>query len=119
MKSMSILFVGDTTPFLTTAARRDAFRELGLPVETIDPRDFVQSPHRLLTSLAFWTLLTPSVQAYLISAQGQIRGSRTSTIAGTKDGNGTNRFRCHGSPLISDRPSSNPYSPILRSQPLC
>jgi hypothetical protein len=59
--SFRILFIGDMTPYLTTAVRRDAFLELGLPVETIDPTSIVRSPGRLAWALTYRTLLTPGV----------------------------------------------------------
>ncbi len=60
MPTLRILFVGDVTPFLTTAARRDAFLALGCDVETLDPTRFA-GPGRFAARLAFWTLLAPSV----------------------------------------------------------
>jgi hypothetical protein len=62
--TLSILFVGDTTPYLTTAARRDAFVALGHRVETLDQRDFVTSSNRWMTRATFWSLLTPQVFAF-------------------------------------------------------
>jgi hypothetical protein len=49
------------TPYLTTAARRDAFLELGYPVETIDPTPIVRRPGTLPWAFTYRTLLTPGV----------------------------------------------------------
>jgi spore maturation protein CgeB len=61
LQSVRILFIGDMTPYLTTAARRDAFLELGFPVETIDPTPIVRPPGAFAWALAYRTLLTPGV----------------------------------------------------------
>jgi len=55
-----ILFVGDLTPYLTTAARRDALLELGYEIESIDQTPFIQ---RRFSALTYRTLLTPAVFA--------------------------------------------------------
>jgi hypothetical protein len=60
VRPLRIFFVGDVAPFLTTAARRDAFLALGHEVQTLDPTRFAGSG-RLAARLAFWTLRTPSV----------------------------------------------------------
>jgi hypothetical protein len=61
MYPFRILFIGDMTPYLTTAARHDAFLELGLTLETIDPTPLVR-PHGVLAwALTYRTLLTPGV----------------------------------------------------------
>jgi len=49
------------TPYLTTAARRDAFLALGHPVETIDPMPIVRPSGALPWALAYRTLRTPGV----------------------------------------------------------
>jgi spore maturation protein CgeB len=59
-----ILFIGDLAPYLTTAARRDALLEQGFPVESVDQRHEVASPSRLISALAYRTLLTPGVFAF-------------------------------------------------------
>jgi len=59
-----ILFVGALTPYLTTAARRDALVELGFPVESVDPERFVGGSSPLISALAYRTLLTPGVFAF-------------------------------------------------------
>lgn len=64
MTALSILFVGDTTPFLTTSARRDAFVELGHRVETVDQVDFVTAKNRWVTRANFWSMRTPAVYAF-------------------------------------------------------
>ena len=64
MTALSILFVGETTPYLTTAARRDAFIALGHRVVTVDQRDFVDSQQRWMTRATFWSLRTPPVFAF-------------------------------------------------------
>ena len=58
---MRVLFIGDLASFQTTEARRDAFLELGVPLEAIDQRQLLgtSSPR-----LSFWTLLTPGVFAF-------------------------------------------------------
>jgi hypothetical protein len=56
-----ILFVGDLTPYLTTAARRDALLELGFEIESIDQVPFIRDGFS--PALAYRTLLTPSVFA--------------------------------------------------------
>jgi len=63
LERFRILFVGQLTPYLTTAARRDALVELGFPVESIDQMQFVQSPSALVSALTYRTLLTPGVFA--------------------------------------------------------
>ncbi len=64
MQRLRILFVGDLTPYLTTAARRDAFVELGFPVDSIDQRHFLAGGSRLASAIAYRTLLTPGVFAF-------------------------------------------------------
>jgi hypothetical protein len=59
-----ILFVGDLTPYLTTAARHDALVDLGFPVESIDPMRFIRSRSRVISALAYRSLLTPGVFAF-------------------------------------------------------
>lgn len=61
--AIRILFIGDTSPYLTTAARRDAFLELGYPLEAVDQRA-VRSGSRLLDLLAITTLRTPRVFSF-------------------------------------------------------
>jgi len=56
-----ILFIGEMTPYLTTAARRDALLELGYSVETIDPMPIVRRPYALPFTLTYRTLLTQGV----------------------------------------------------------
>jgi spore maturation protein CgeB len=76
LNALTILFVGDTTPYLTTAARRDAFVSLGQRVETVDQRHFVGSPSRWMTRATFWSLLTPAVFAFnraLLDAAERVR----------------------------------------------
>ena len=63
MEPFRILFVGDQTPYLTTAARRDALKDLGFPIESIDPSPFVHDGP-LVSALAHRTLLTPGVFAF-------------------------------------------------------
>jgi hypothetical protein len=63
LERFRILFVGELTPFLTTAARRDALVELGFPIESIDHMAFVRRPSALLSALTYRTLLTPGVFA--------------------------------------------------------
>lgn len=59
-----ILFVGDLTPYLTTAARRDALIDLGFPVESIDPSRFIAGGGPLHSAIAHRSLLTPGVFAF-------------------------------------------------------
>ena len=61
---LSILFVGDTAPYLTTRARRDAFLELGHDVTTVDQTHYVTTGSRWMTRANFWTLRTPAVYAF-------------------------------------------------------
>lgn len=63
MERPRILFVGDLTPYLTTRARRDAFLELGFPVESIDQMPYIRSARPLVSALTYRTLLTPGVFA--------------------------------------------------------
>ena len=58
---MRVLFIGPIAPFQTTEARRDAFLELGVPLEVIDQQPFLAASNPRLT---FWTLLTPGVFAF-------------------------------------------------------
>jgi hypothetical protein len=58
---MRVLFVGDIAPYQTTEARRDAFIELGVPLEAVDQRALLAGSDPRLT---FWTLLTPGVFAF-------------------------------------------------------
>ena len=64
MERFRILFVGDQTPYLTTAARRDALIELGFPLESVDPTSFIHGGPRWTWPLAHRTLLTPGVFAF-------------------------------------------------------
>src|SRR5262249_9678422 len=64
LERFRILFVGDLSPYLTTAARRDALIELGVPVESIDSRAFGASRSRLVTAIAYRSLLTPGIFAF-------------------------------------------------------
>ena len=64
MERFRILFVGDQTPYLTTAARRDALIELGFPLESIDPSRFILDGSPSVAALAYRTLLTPGVFAF-------------------------------------------------------
>ena len=76
MKPLSILFVGETTPFLTTVARRDALIGFGHTVETIDQYHYVNSDTRWLQRLTFWSLLTPPVFAFnrdLLAAADRVK----------------------------------------------
>jgi hypothetical protein len=52
------------TPYLTTLARRDAFLELGFPVESVDSNRFLRSSSALLSAFTYRTLLTPGVFAF-------------------------------------------------------
>jgi spore maturation protein CgeB len=64
LERFRILFVGHLTPYLTTAARRDALLELGFPVESIDQVRYVSRPSKLISWLTYRTLLTPDVFAF-------------------------------------------------------
>ena len=63
MERFRILFVGEQTPYLTTAARRDALIELGFPLESIDPGRFLAGGS-WSSALSHRTLLTPGVFAF-------------------------------------------------------
>lgn len=63
MDRFRILFVGDVSPYLTTAARRDALIELGFPVESVDQASLAR-PSRLVSALTYRTLRTPGVYAF-------------------------------------------------------
>lgn len=64
MERHRILFVGSLTPYLTTAARHDALVEMGFPVESVDPTNFVRGASPLASAIAYRTLLTPGVFAF-------------------------------------------------------
>jgi hypothetical protein len=64
VSSPRILFVGSIAPFLTTAARLDAMRELGLTVEELNQDPFIRSNSRALNKLAFLSLRTPGTFAF-------------------------------------------------------
>ena len=64
MDRFSILFVGDVSPYLTTAARRDALSELGFPVESVDQRASLATDSPIVSALTYRTLRTPGVFAF-------------------------------------------------------
>lgn len=64
MTPFRLLFVGNAVPFQTTAARLDAFRELGLSVELVDERALFDTGSRVRRTLTLWTRLTPQVFAF-------------------------------------------------------
>ena len=61
MESFRILFVGEIEPFETTFARRDAFLELGFPLEVVDRSQFLKNLPETLRRLCFYGLRTPPV----------------------------------------------------------
>ncbi len=63
MEPIRILFIGEVTPFLTTAARRDAFLSLGHHVETVNTRHLLRSGNRMADRIRVLTLRTPGVYA--------------------------------------------------------
>ncbi len=64
MESFRILFVGEIEPFQTTIARRDAFLELGFPLEAIDRNEFLKNLSPTLQRLSFYSLRTAPVFAF-------------------------------------------------------
>jgi spore maturation protein CgeB len=64
MESFRILFVGDVAPFQTTVARRDAFRELGFSVETVDQGAYLRRQGRQTRRLTYFGLSTPAVFSF-------------------------------------------------------
>lgn len=64
MESFRILFVGEIEPFETTFARRDAFLELGFPLEVVDRNQFLKNLPATLRRLGFYSLRTPPVFAF-------------------------------------------------------
>jgi hypothetical protein len=61
---MRVLFVGLIQPYLTTAARLDAMREVGLDVEAVDQLPYVSPSGRFRRAITHWSLLTPGVFAF-------------------------------------------------------
>ena len=59
--SLRVLLVGDLTPFVTTSARVDAFRELEVELETVDLCSYLRPGGKLRARLSHWTLRTPDV----------------------------------------------------------
>ena len=65
MTSLRILFVSvDLSPFLTTCARRDAFRALGQDIQTVTAKDFIGLDQRWFNRFSHWTLLAPRTFAF-------------------------------------------------------
>lgn len=79
MTALRILFVGNVEPFQTTVARRDAFLELGQPLEVVDERE-VLPRHPLHTRLDASTLLTPRVFAFNRAILEGVRRFRPSAV---------------------------------------
>jgi hypothetical protein len=75
-----ILFVGDQTPFLTTAARRDALIEQGYPLQAIDPSRFILDGPPWVSALAYRTLLTPGVFAFNRELEEQVARFRPDVL---------------------------------------
>jgi len=62
---LRILFVSaDLSPYLTTCARRDAFRALGQDLESVTAEDFIGLDQRWLNRFSYWTLLAPRTFAF-------------------------------------------------------
>ncbi len=64
MESFRILFIGEIEPFQTTFVRRDAFLELGFPLEVVDRNEFLKNLPPTLRRLSFYSLRTPPVFAF-------------------------------------------------------
>jgi spore maturation protein CgeB len=77
---MRVLFVGPIQPYLTTAARLDAMRELGLAVEALDQRPYVSPRGRWMRALTHWSLLTPGVFAFNRDLLSRAREARPALV---------------------------------------
>jgi hypothetical protein len=77
---MRVLFVGPIQPYLTTAARLEAMRELGLAVEALDQLPYVNSQERWMQALTHWTLLTPGVFAFNRDLLARARAARPELV---------------------------------------